>query len=224
VTEPEEPATPAPPTPAADPAVKPPSRQVLFVVGGGMIAALVASLGVAVLLPNGDPARPHTTSAAADPIVLSPSANPSSAPGSAPASGPAGEPAASPSASPKPGPTTTTAGHTRTPTAQKTTAAGSQVTSARITLSPASTQSHCDPGTDLVTVTVTVTVSQPGVRLRFSVNGGGEHGGIAQSKTYTESWPIFIQHTAGDHRVGLTVTAPSNATDTAIYKVTCVGH
>ncbi|GAB3856387.1 hypothetical protein ACFPIJ_58730 [Dactylosporangium cerinum] len=240
--EPEVPATPELPATAGDPdddpaggldgdvstgAGVPPSRQVLFVVGGGMILVLVAALGAAALLSTGDTSRPHATSAAADPIVLSPSVDP----GSEPASGPASEPAGGPpvgSASPQPGPTPTRAGPTRTPTVQKTTAApppvGSQVTSARITVSPDSKQGICDPGNDLVYVHVTITVSQPGVRLRFSVNGGGEHGGIAQSKTYTESWPISVPHTAGDHRIGLKVTAPSSATDTAIYRFTCIGH
>ncbi len=192
-----------------------------------MILVLAASLGVAALLSTGDTSRPQATSAAADSIVPSPSVEPGSEPASEPASAPAGgQPAGS--ASPQPGPTPTKAGPTRAPTTQKTTAApppaGSQVTSARITLSPASRQGICDPGTDLVQVHVTITVSQPGVRLRYSVNGGGERSGIAQAKTYTDSWPINVPHVAGDHRIGLKVTAPSSATGSAIYTFTCIGH
>jgi hypothetical protein len=219
VIEPDVPAAPEMPAPAA----APPSRQVLFVVGGGLILVLVAALGAAALINSaGDTGRPRVKSAAADPIVLSPSADPSSDPASAPASEPAGGPTSGP-ASPQPGPTPTKAGPTRTPTTPKTTAAGSQVTSARITVSPTSRQGSCDPGNDFVTVHVTITVSQPGVRLRFSVNGGGERGGIAQSTPYTDSWPISVPHAAGEHRVVLKVTAPSSATSTAIYTYTCVG-
>ncbi len=202
----------------------PPARQVLFVVGGGLVLVLGAALGVAALLPTGNTTRPRATSAAADQIVLSPSVDP----GSDMASAPASEPPAG-SASPPPGPATPTkAGPTRTPTPRNTTAApppaGAQVTSARVTVSPDSRQGTCDPGNDLVSVHVTVTVSQPGVRVSFSVNGGADHSGIAQSKTYTDSWPISIPHTAGEHRITLKVIYPSSATDTAIYTYTCIGH
>lgn len=216
-----------PEVPAGDRAAAPPSRQVLFVVGGGLILVLAAALGVTALISSGDTSPPHAKVAAADHIVPSPPATPpvdaSGAPASEPASAPATEPAGSQAA-----PTPTKAAPTRTPAAPRTTAApppaGSQVTAAQITVSPDSKRGFCDPGSDLVTVHVTITVSQPGVRLRFTVNGGGEHGGIAQSKTYTDSFPISIPHVAGEHRVELKVSAPSIASSTAIYTFTCGGH
>ncbi|MEV4508795.1 hypothetical protein AB0K00_07535 [Dactylosporangium sp. NPDC049525] len=190
------------------------SRQTLLLVGGGaVILVLVAGLAAFGLYSaSADTARPRPKSAATDPVVLVPT-------------GPA-DPNADPAAEAAPATPTATPAKT-TPAAAKTTVAASpgksQVTAASITIEPASASGPCPRSTRYIRVTmkVTITVSVPEVRLRYTVDGGKELGTTMRSKTYTDSWEANAKREAGTYTSVLKVTAPSAASDTATFKYTC---
>jgi hypothetical protein len=68
---------------------------------------------------------------------------------------------------------------------------------------------------------VTITVSVPDVRLRYTVDGGKELGTMMRSKTYTDTWEANAKRAAGTYTSTLKVTAPSAASDTATFRYTC---
>ncbi|WP_327009374.1 hypothetical protein OHA72_20305 [Dactylosporangium sp. NBC_01737] len=188
------------------------SRQTLLLVGGGaVILVLVAGLAAFGLYSaSADTARPRPKSAATDPIVLVPtgSADPDAVAAAEPAT-PGGSPAKT------------------TPAAAKTTvtasSGGPRVTAASISVEPASVTGPCPRQERYVRVTmkVTITVSVPDVRLRYTVDGGKELGTTMRSKTYTDTWEANARRAAGTYTSTLKVTAPSAASDTATFKYTC---
>ncbi len=188
------------------------SRQTLLVVGGGaVVLVLVAGLAVFGLYSaSSDTARPRPKSAAADPIMPVPSDSQAD---------PNADLTAVPSPSGTPAKTT--------PAAAKTTVAASpgrpQVTGASITVEPASVTGPCPRSTRYVQVrmTVTITVSAPDVRLRYTVDGGKEQGTTMRSRTYTDTWEANAKREAGTYTSVLRVSAPSTASDTATFKYVC---
>lgn len=191
----------------------PGSRQTLLLVGGGaVVLVLVAGLAAFGLYSaSGDTARPRPKSAAADPIVPVPSGTPSDL---------SAEPAAA-------GPSPTGTPAKSTPAAARTTVTASpgrpQVTAASITVEPASVTGPCPRSTRYVrvTMTVTITVSVPDVRLRYTVDGGKELGTTMRSRTFTDTWEANAKREAGTFTSVLRVTAPSAASDTATFKYVC---
>lgn len=192
------------------------SRQALLLVGGGaVVLVLVAGLAAFGLYSaSNESARPRPKSAATDPIVLVPSGSPTD---------PNADPAAVSTAEASPAGTPSKSA----PAAAKTTVAASpgrsQVTAASITIEPASVTGPCprSPRYVRVTMKVTITVSVPGVRLRYTVDGGKELGTVTQSRTYTDTWEANARREAGTYTSVLKVTAPSAASDTATFKYVC---
>jgi len=192
----------------------PGSRQTLFLVGGGaVILVLVAGLAVFGLYSaSNDTTRPRPRSAAADPVVLVPSDDPSGLTG----------PTDAPDATASPTvPARTTPSAKTTVTASQ--SSGPRVTAASISVEPAGVTGPCPRATRYVRVTmqVTVTVSVPDVRLRYTVDGGKELGTMMRSRTYTDTWEANVKREAGTYTSVLRVTAPSVASDTATFKYTC---
>ncbi|MEV0567225.1 hypothetical protein [Dactylosporangium sp. NPDC050588] len=170
----------------------------LLIAGGAAILVLVAGLAAFALLgSSSEPDRPRPRSAAAEPVVAV-------AASTAPA-GATSPPAAEQSATPKTSP------------------AKPHVTAARISLDPASVTGPCPRSTKYVRVkvTVTITVSSPDVRLRYTVDGGNEHGATLRSKTFTDTWEAEVRRAAGTSTTTLQVIAPSTASDTATFTYTC---
>jgi hypothetical protein len=180
------------------------SRQTLLLIGGGAVMlALVAGLAaVGLYSASADTPRRHPKSAATDPVALVPT-GPGADPAAAP--GPTGSPARS------------------TPAAARTTVAASRVTAASISIEPAGVTGPCPRSTRYVRVTmkVTITVSVPEVRLRYTVDGGKELDTVMRSRTYTDTWESNVRRTAGTYTSVLKVTAPSAASDTATFTYTC---
>ncbi|MFF5227450.1 hypothetical protein [Dactylosporangium sp. NPDC000521] len=177
----------------------PGSRQTLLLVAGGAaILVLVAGVAAFALLgSSSEPSRPRPRSAAAEPVVaVTASTTPAEAPSAA-----AAEPSATPKASP----------------------AKPHVTAAQISVEPASVTGPCPRSTKYVKVkvTVTITVSSPDVRLRYTVDGGKEHGATPRSRTYTDTWEAEVRRAAGTSTSTLQVIAPSTASDTATFTYTC---
>lgn len=188
----------------------PGSRQTLLLVGGGaVVLVLVAGLAVFGLYSaTAGTTRPRPKSAAAEPIVLVPSAEPG-----AETPTQAGTPSSMPTkTTPAPAKTTVAASPGR-----------SQVTAASFSVEPASASGPCPRMTRYVRVTmkVTITVSVPEVRLRYTVDGGKELGTVMRSKTYTDTWETNVKRAAGTYTSTLKVTAPSAASDTATFTYTC---
>jgi hypothetical protein len=191
------------------------SRQTLLLVGGGaailVLVAGLAAFGLYSASTDAAPAHPRPKSAATDPIVLMPT----------------GTEAATPSPADSPSGTTAGAPVRSTPAAAKTTVAASpgkpQVTAASISVEPASVTGPCTRPARYVRVTmkVTITVSVPEVRLRYTVDGGKELGTVMRSRTYTDSWEANAKREAGTYTSVLKVTAPSATSDTATFRYTC---
>jgi hypothetical protein len=187
------------------------SRQTLLLVGGGaVVLALVAGVAAFGLFSGSDDtARPRPRSAAADPVVLVPSTDPATAGPEATAS-PAGPPQQS---TPAPARTSVAAAQS----------SGPRVTAASISVEPAGVTGPCPRAARYVRVTmkVTVTVSVPDVRLRYTVDGGKELGATMRQRTFTDTWEATFKREAGRHTSTLRVTAPTAASDTATFQYTC---
>ena len=173
--------------------------------GGSHRSAAAGSRQTLLLVGRG-----RAVSAATDPIVLVPT-------GSADPDAVAAAEPATPDSSPA----------KTTPAAAKTTVTaspgGPRVTAASISVEPASVTGPCPRQERYVRVTmkVTITVSVPDVRLRYTVDGGKELGTMMRSKTYTDTWEANAKRAAGTYTSTLKVTAPSAASDTATFRYTC---
>jgi hypothetical protein len=185
------------------------SRRAVWLLAGGGLAVVLA-VGIALVgLNTGDDARPRPTVAVRDtpqPVVPEDPATMLGPPATALRS----------TASERPSPSRTSA---RPSSAAPTTPGAPRVLSVSVSADPDRFTS-CR-GALVTRITVRMTLSQPGLSVRYTINETATVRRTASDTSFTETTQASVSAVRGEHQVRIAVSQPSTAGATTTIEVDC---
>ncbi|MGI5237418.1 hypothetical protein [Dactylosporangium sp. CA-139066] len=181
-------------------------RSIALLAAGGLAIIAIAALLVAAL-STGDAAPRRNAAGPETPAPVIPVSTDSPT---------MGAPSASPSsASPRPSVSKTSARPSPSPSAD----GGARVLSVSVTADPA--QFDSCRGTLTTRLTVRMTLSQPGLPVRYTINESMTVRRTASGTSFSETTKVYVAASRGEHQVRIAVSAPSAATATTTVAVDC---
>ena len=181
-------------------------RSIALLAGGGLAIVAIAILLVAAL-SSGDlaPRRPAAAPETQAPVIPVSTDSPTTAAPSVTRS----------SASPRPTASKTSA----RPSGSPSPTGGGRVLSVTVTADPA--EFTTCRGTLSTRLTVRMTLSQPGLSVRYTINETMTMRATATGTSFSETTKVTVSPRVGEHQVRIAVSAPSAASAQTIVDVDC---